>query len=325
MRRLNWDAEFYSDLLMGKAFTITEPAEISLDGQKRKSLYGPQSPLYGTNYEDEQAFIERYRCNCGEFKGRIFEGETCPICGSKVEYKDSDINMTGWISLGENRIISPYYFNVLSSAIGKTAFPDIIYAKYKVTTDGNREKLTDDDLDTSPSSPFSGIGVDAFFENYENIIHYFKNLKKNKADTFDLLLRDKRCVFTSHIPIASTLLRPQSITNDTFYFNSIDKLVNTAYNLSENLKNCVEVERDYILQRLQIKVNNMWDIYFEELNGKTGLIRGELLGGSINYSAREQHCVHSIVICYQKTYLIAGTYHNLNILTQGGNTLEGNG
>ena len=286
MHRLNWDATFYSDLLLGKAFIITEPAEISLDGQKKKSLNGPQSPRYGTTYEDEQAFIERYRCRCGEFKGRIFEGEICPLCSTPVEYKDSDINMTGWISLGANRIISPYYFNVLSSAIGRTVFPDIIYAKYKVTTDGNREKLKEEDLETAPSSPFAGIGVDGFFENFETIIDYFKNLKKNKSDTFDLLLKEKRCVFISHIPIASTLLRPQSITNDTFYFNSIDKLVNTTFNLSENLKSCVEVERDYILQRLQIKVNAMWDIYFEELNGKTGLIRGELLGGSINYSAR---------------------------------------
>ena len=60
------------------------------------------------------------------------------------------------------------------------------------------------------------------------------------------------------------------------------KLVNTVYNLSENLKNCIDVERDYILQRIQIKVNAMSDVYFEELNGKTGLIRGEMLGGSLN-------------------------------------------
>lgn len=117
MRRLNWDAEFYADMLKGDAFIITEPAEISLDGTKHKSLYGPQSPLYGTSYEDEQAFIERYRCQCGEFKGRLFEHEICPICGTPVEYKDSNINVTGWITLGDNRIISPYYYNVFLSDI----------------------------------------------------------------------------------------------------------------------------------------------------------------------------------------------------------------
>lgn len=270
LKRLNWDAEFYSDLLKGDAFIITEPAEISLDGSKHKSLYGPQSPLYGTTYEDEQSFIERYRCRCTGnlgFKGRQFEGEICPICGYPVEFKDSNINVTGWISLGDNKIISPYYFNVLQGAIGKTVFPDIIYAKYKITTDGKRVKPTEEEQDTKPSSPYAGIGVDAFYENYENIIKYFISIKKNKAHTLELLLKQKRCVFISHIPVASTLLRPQSITADTFYFNSIDKLINTTFSLSENLKNCIDVEKDYILQRLQTKVNDMWNIYFEELNG----------------------------------------------------------
>lgn len=286
MKRLNWDSEFYVDLLRGTGFIITEPAEVTVDGTRQKSMYGPQSPLYGTTYEDEQSFIERYRCRCGAFKSRQFEGEICPICGSKVEFRDSDINVTGWISLGNNKIISPYYFNVLQQAIGKTVFPDIIYAKYKINTDGRVERPKDDDSDTKPSSPFAGIGVDDFYENYENIITYFMNQKKNKTRTFELLLKQKRCVFISHIPIASTLLRPQSVTSDTFYFNSIDKIVNTMFSLSENLKNCVNVEKPYILQRLQTKVNDMWNIYFEELNGKDGLIRGEMLGGSLNFTSR---------------------------------------
>lgn len=285
-KRLNWDATFYADMLAGNAFIITEPAEVSLDGSKRKSMYGPQSPLYGTTYEDEQSFIERYRCECGAFTSRQFEGEICPICGKPVEFKDSDINVTGWITLGNNRIISPYYFNILQSAIGKTVFPDIIYAKYKITTDGRREKPTEDDYDTQPSSPYAGIGVDAFYDNYENILIYFKSIKKSKAHTIDVLLKEKSSVFISHIPVASTLLRPQSITSDTFYFNSVDKIINTTFSLSENLKNCIDVERDYILQRLQTKVNDLWNIYFEELNGKDGLIRGEMLGGSLNIWVR---------------------------------------
>lgn len=285
-KRRNWDADFYFDLLNGNAFIITEPAEISLDGTKQKSLYGPQSPLYGTNYEDEQAFIERYRCRCGEFKSRQFEGEICPKCGTPVEARDSDINVTGWISLGNNKIINPYYHHKLVSAIGKNIFPDIINAKYKINTDGKREKPKEEDLDSKPSSPYAGIGVDEFYNNYETILEYFKSVKPGKSSTIDLLIKDKRKVFTSHIPIASTLLRPQSVTSDTFYFNTIDKIVNTTFSLSENLKHCIDVERDYILHRLQTKVNEMWNIYFEELNGKEGLIRGNILGGSLNFTSR---------------------------------------
>ena len=286
LRRLNWDVEFYNDIIQGRGFIISEPAEVSLDGSKHKALYGPQSPLYGTSYEDEQSFIERYRCKCGEFKSRLFEGEICPICGHKVEARDSDITFTGWISLGDNKIINPYYFNILQSAMGKAVFPDIIYAKYEITTDGKRVRPSEDSEEGERLSPFSGIGVDEFYDRYEEIINYFKNHRKTKVRTLNLLLKQKESVFTSHIPIPSTLLRPQSITADTFYYNTIDKMINTAYSLSENLKNCIDVEKDFILQRLQTKVNSMWDVYFEELKGKDGFIRGEILGGSLNYTSR---------------------------------------
>lgn len=290
IRRINWDALFYSNLIDGSGFIITEHAEVALDGSKKKAMYGAQSPLYGTSYEDEQSFVERYRCQCGAFKSRQFEGEICPICGTPVEARGSDINVTGWITLGDNRIINPYYFNLLSQTIGKTVFPDIIYARYKITTDGKRVRPTEDDMDTKPSSPYAGIGVERFYENYDAIIDYFISIKKNKKHTLEVLKKEKGKVFTSHIPIISTLLRPQSVTNDTFYYNTVDKLINTAFNLSENLKNCIDVERDYILQRLQTKVNGMWDIFFNELNGKDGLIRGDLLGGSLNYTSRNVIC-----------------------------------
>lgn len=290
IRRLNWDALFYSTLLDGTGFIITEPAEINLDGTKKKAMYGAQSPLYGTTYEDEQSFVERYRCQCGAFKSRQFEGEICPICGTPVEFRDSNINTVGWISLGDYKIINPYYFNLLSQTIGKKVFPDIIYAKYKITTDGKRVKPTEDDFEGEPSSPYAGIGVARFFENYDTILDYFASIKKNKKHTIETLKKEKCKVFTSHIPIISTLLRPQSVTSDTFYFNSVDKLINTSFSLSVNLKNSIDVESDYILQRLQTKVNGMWDIYFSELNGKEGLIRGDMLGGSLNYTSRNVIC-----------------------------------
>lgn len=284
--RRNWDSDFFYDLSQGDAFIITEPGEITLDGTKQKSLYGPQSPLYGTNYEDEQSFIERYRCQCGAFKSRLFEGEICPICETKVEYRDSNINITGWISLGDNRIISPLYFQLFCNAIGRQIFPDIIFARYKITTDGKRERPEEGDLDEEMSSPFAGIGVDAFHYRYEEILDYFAAQKKNKKHTFDVLKQQKRNAFVSHIPIPSTMLRPQSITSDTFYYQSIDKLINTTFSLSENLKSCDNVERDYIIHRLQVKVNEMWNLYFNELNGKTGFIRDKILGGSINFTSR---------------------------------------
>ena len=157
----------------------------------------------------------------------------------------------------------------------------MIFAKYKITTDGMRTKISPEDYDTEPLSKYSYIGVDEFYNNFEEILEFFKVKKKNKAATFDLLLKQKRAVFTSHIPVYSTMLRPQSVTSDTFYFGGIDKIINTLYSLSEYLKNCLDIEADYILQRIQTKVNKMWDLNLDMINGKEGLIRDSLLGGSL--------------------------------------------
>lgn len=277
--RRNWDADFYDDIISGRGFIISEPAEITLDGVKRKSLLGPQSSLYGSSYEDEHSFIERYRCDCGAFIGKKFEGHICPKCNTEVTFKDSNVNITGWICLKNgNKIISPYYYQVFMNAIGKNIFPDIVNGKHKVNKDGERIAVTEDDFEQELSSPFAYIGIDQFYNRYEEIIEYFKMTRSKKADTLDRLLKEKRNVFVSHIPIMSNILRPQSITSDTFYFNTIDKLINTLYTLSTNLENCEEVERDYILQRIQEKVNGIWDIAFETLNKKSGLIRSEVLG-----------------------------------------------
>lgn len=286
IKRLNWDVEFYKDLCTGNGFHIQEPSGVSIDGIKKKAMYGSMSPLYGTTYEDEQSFIERYRCDCGEFKSRLFEGEECPICHTKVRYKSSNINVTGWISIGLEKVINPYYYALLQKVIGKKPFDEIINAKNKVTTDGQRSSISSNDVDIVPASPYSFIGIEKFFENYEEIINYFKSKKKNYAHAFDNLIKEKRQVFTSHFPIYSTMLRPQSSTSDTFYFSSIDKNINTLYSLSTQLKKCEEIEKEGILGKIQIRLNKMWASNLDMINGKEGWIRDQLLGGSINYSSR---------------------------------------
>ena len=296
IERLNWDVEFCNDILNGNGFIISEPATISLDDSKKKTLYGAHSPLYGTSYEDEHSFVERYRCRCGEFKSRLFEGEICPICNTPVEYRDSDINITGWITLAEHRAINPYYYRVLSQAIGKSIFPDIVTSRIKVDTDGHTSIPKREELDYVPLSEYSGIGIEMFYEKYTEILEHFKTVKKNKVKTFDILLNEKHKVFTSHIPIYSTMLRPQSVTADTFYFGGIDKEINPLFTLSEQVKTCTELERHFILGRIQARMNSMWDIIFEDLNGKDGLIRDQLLGGSLNNTSRNviipDHTLH---------------------------------
>lgn len=294
--RLNWDIEYLKDLTTGNGFLITEPATFSVDEEKMKSINGSRSILYGTSYEDENAFIERYRCKCGAFTGKLFEGEICPICGKKVEYKDANIEFTGWISLGNNYVINPYFYNRLSSLIGKNTFAEIINRRSTVDVNGIIGISQSDDGE-KPKHPYVGIGLIDFRLKFEEVMKYFKSKKPKKAEEFDRIISESSSVWTSHIPVYSTLLRPQSFTSDTYYFNSIDKHINPIFSLSEKLKNPELIDRYLILSRIQIRLNKLWDINFDLLNTKDGWIRGQVIGGSL-----EEYSWVS-----RKTALIAGT------------------
>lgn len=287
--RRNWEVDYIYDIIHKRGFVISEPATINEDDIKQKSLYGARSPLYVTDYEDEQAFIERYRCKCGEFKGKQFLGETCPLCETKIEFKDVDIGFTGWIALGNNFIIMPYYYNLISDCMGKGILQEIIETKNKVDTDGNiikastiQEILSKD----KPKHPFIGIGLIEFRNRFKEIMEFFMKTKKNKAKIIKRLLQERSNIFVAHIPIYTTLLRPQSATTDSYYYNSVDRNVNPLFNLSEKIKNCQDIEKDFVLCRIQKRVNKIWDLNFDLLNGKDGFIRDQILGGSLNETSR---------------------------------------
>lgn len=283
IKRRNWEIDYMQDIISGRGFTIREPATVNVDDINKKSLHGSRSPLYATDYSDEQAFIERYRCKCGEFKGKQFEGETCPLCGTKIEFKDVDIGFTGWISLGKDHTIQPYYYNLMNDCLGKNTLNEILDTKNKVDTDGNIIKAESlQDIIGKAKHPFVGIGPTEFKNRFIEIMTFFKNTKKNKSDAIENVMKEKNNVFTSHIPVYTTLLRPQSATSDSYYYNSMDKNINPLYNLSEKIKVCQDIERDYVLNRIQRRVNKLWDLNFELLNGKDGLIRDQILGGSLN-------------------------------------------
>lgn len=321
IRRRNWDVDCCMDLQLGIGFLITDPAEFTVDETKKKSLNGPQSPRFGTSYEDEQGFMERWRCECGEFKGKLFEHEICPYCNKPVEFKDVDVEQTGWIPLRGRKVINPAYYRILASIIGTTAFTDIIVSKQKIDKDGKCTALSEEDFETvKPTSPFVGIGITEFYNRFEEIMDYYKRVKKAKASSIDLALQEKGKVFTSFIPVYTTMLRSQSITSESYYFTGIDKQINPLISLAINLEDCAKIDEAMILNNIQKRVNAIWEFNFELLNGKDGIFRDQLLGGSINHSARKQCTLRAFVeIQIKKLFLcgkhLLGLNYQANVVT----------
>ena len=289
--KLNWDEECELDFFNGNGFEITEPA---IKGKNQKSMYGIQSPLFCSDWSDEDAFIERYSCECGETRGKVFEGETCPSCGSVIKFKDVDLSITGWIKLYNNYIIHPIFYNKLASVIGTKQFLEIIEFNKTVTRDGQLV-LKD------PTKPYSGIGLIEFKEKFDEILEYYKVKKKNKIDIIEEIEEEKDKVFASCIPVYSSVLRPTSFRGDSFFYSTIDKkynsifastrLLNDAELFEERRKKWKKEKRERmdiptILGSVQKKLMELWELIFEQIDQKDGHIKSEILGGMINFSAR---------------------------------------
>lgn len=289
--KLDWDKECEKDFITNKGFEIIEPAFKGKEGKEEKSLYGIHSPLFATDWEDEDAFSERYSCKCREMKGRVYEGEICPICRTKVVFRDVDLKITGWIILHNHCVIQPIFYKMLKSIIGDKAFSEIIEPEKDMTRDGQIVRK-------GGKNQFKGIGLIEFRDRFDEIMDYYRDKKKNKRELINEVMREKEKVFTHCIPVYSSVLRPVSFKGETYFYNSIDRKYNAIFSLSRLLNNTSLIalkkkknkkfksDESTILVSVQKKLMELWELIFEQINQKEGHIKEQILGGRINFSAR---------------------------------------
>ena len=312
LEKLNWDVECRKDIITKRGFFVTEGIinkttkkkqeidedEFVLDKKNArkatrkptKAYGGIHSPRFATDFEDENAFEERYSCKCKRTKGRVYEGKVCPYCGTKVEFKDVDLSMTAWIRLKGHYIIQPSYYSMLESIIGRKVFPDII--RYDVEVDENgmvTSKPTD-------SNPFYGIGMIEFRNRFDEIMDYYFIKNKKKQDLIYEIRREKNKVFASNIPVYSSVLRQLVFTNESIKFTTIDRKYSTIYadsvlltdaDVRKKSKRKLATKDDSeILSIIQSTLVELWGLIFDQINQKKGHIKNQILGGRINFSNR---------------------------------------
>lgn len=283
--RMNFETECYHDIIEGRGFLITEQPFSDVDKSIR-NMGGPRSPLYGTTYGDNNEFMDRYHCKCGKYIGAMFEGEICPECGTKIEFTDVDILYTGWLNFTPYKIINPIYYLKLQSALSKKGLENIIANDNLINSSGIIRKHNEP-LEVKRSMlTYHNIGLQAFYENYEEIMTYFKGKRKQKADLIDQLITLKDIVWTSKLPVYSTVLRPQGVTSESFYFSPIDRQVHPLTSISLNLKTANEIEVPLYLYQAQMRANELWQTNFSLINGKYGWPRSNVIGGCFNHTGR---------------------------------------
>ncbi len=291
IERLNFDAEYIKDMTTGNGFRISEKTTLSsIDNEKDKAMFGLYSPLYGTDYSDEQAFVERYSCKCQNIKGKMFEGEICPVCKTKVEYKDINIKFTGWLDFGNHKILSPFFYEVLNKALGTekkvNILKTIISSKQMVDINGVRSRYDPETMGEMVTHPYVGVGLTFLREHFLEILDYFEKKKPKNHDRIQMLRDELPKVWTSHIPVYSTFMRPMATTSDSLYYTEMDKQLSPLLTISQKIADAAPIEVDNMLTRAQERVQAYWDINFKLINGKPGWIRQQIAGGSLNFTAR---------------------------------------
>ena len=283
--RMNLESEYYWDEMMGRGFLIKEPPFSDIDKSIR-TMDGPRSPRFGTTYGDNNEFMDRYRCKCGKHIGAQFENEICHECNSPIEFKDVDILTTGWLNFYPYKIINPIYYQRLQSALSKKNLENIISNENIITSSGIIRKHSDSIEVKKSMLTYHNIGLKEFYDNYEEIMIWYKSKRKLKAELIDSLIEDKDYVWTSKLPVYSTVLRPQGITAESYYFSPIDKEVHPLTNITINLKKASPIEVPLYLYQAQMRANQLWSLNFSLIDGKHGWTRSNVLGGQFNLSGR---------------------------------------
>lgn len=286
---LDWDKECQMDLRSGLGFVVSQPPFTN----DTKNDYGIQSKFFGTDFGDDDAFKERYSCKCGNLKGKLYEGEVCEDCKTKVELVDVDLNKYGWIVLTQYFVIHPMAFKFIDSVIPKPGLMGIIAYNNKPDKNGN-VKVGEIDK----KHPFNNIGMLEFRERFEEIMLFYLKKNKKRAPVVKALLENKNKLFVHSIPVFSSVLRPFLVRGDSLTTNKFDTCYNKIYS-SVNAINKSQQDNSIISKKkriaiptyaklfnLQKSIMELWGLCFDNLDSKTGHIKDGVLAGRINFTAR---------------------------------------
>jgi hypothetical protein len=267
------------------------------DKKNEKVYNGLQSTFFSSDFSDDMAFAERYSCKCKKYIGKMYHGMMCESCNTSVDFNDTDLSKTGWIVLDHFAIMSPIYAAKLADALGtadgEKIFNKIIEVDYD---DVGSTKFSDKDTNLAKKHPYIHKGMIWLQENMMEVLDFYEKRKPTKYKIFKELKDDIGILFTSSIPVYSSVLRtelPGVKGNKLFklkintIFQSIIRIVNfiNKYPLSEidsHKINSINIQ----LADIQGYMLDIFDETYKELSGKKGIVLGKVMGGRYNYSAR---------------------------------------
>jgi hypothetical protein len=289
----DWDSLCKDQIASGIGFRITEKGKTDIDLEP--GFFSIHSPLFGTDWKDDHAFEDMYSCKCGYYSGRRYmDKETvCPKCGYPVRYIHTNLKKTGWFILDRNYIINPAMYKKLGWFFSEQQ----LYQMVKFVPEQERIKYID-----TKSSPFYGIGMIEFYERFDEILDwYYKKNKKHDGYSFFRIHRSE--IFVHCIPCYNMALRKWVQRNGDIKYSDEDKIFMKLFSdhklLNDNFewqrrvdyrknkrKDTSYLRKENILHRIQKYVIDLWDMSFNTVSRKEGIINEQILGGRLNFTAR---------------------------------------
>ena len=280
--------------------TVVEQKRFSDDGLFSRRIFGDMDSK------------EEYSCECGHLHGKFYEGTICPKCGKAVEFIGLNIDKCGWIDLSLKKykedgtvdesgtkykgthVIEYIPHAQLEKIIGRDNLFRIIhtYNTIDITGDINNSEL-EKIRNSSPEAKYYHIGIDSFYDNYTEVLDYYYNLRCNgssdgKYKKLYEFLKNRDEVFTDKIPVISIILRPAMRTEDGLKLDDINiKYQNILKNM-EILKDntLIDIIRNATIEQLQAEFMLLSEEILEAIKSKSGIIRNQICGTRINFSAR---------------------------------------
>lgn len=281
---------------------------------------------------------EEYSCDCGHLHGKFYEGTVCPKCNSPVTFIGLSIDKYGWIDLSLSKynedgtiarkgngchLIEYIPYAQLEKVIGRDNLKMITKSFGVITVEGAlNEAALKEARGVSSESKYYYSGIEGFYENYNEILDYYYNLRGCKETELYNFLQNKEEVFTDKILVVSIILRPAMRTADGLKLDDINiKYQNILKNL-EMLKDAgtMKIIHDSTIEAMQAEFMMLSEEVLEAVKSKSGIIRNQICGTRINFSARNiispekiGYKIDELVVPYS-TFLELYKFEIINIL-----------
>lgn len=329
LRYQNWELIHYDQTMKGSAITLSNKEGVKYE--KRKIVPqegGIYSDTMGKLVDDDTNIYE-YSCsaNCRHLIGRIYEGQTCPLCGEVVKRNfGGDIQRNGWINLDSYKVMIPSAYAKIRDLIGPQVLDDILSFNDNIDLQG---KIIIGSLENDKKHPFSKIGMIEFYKRYEEIISYYGKMKKKPRET-EFLIKFKNRIWESKISVLSQPLRPAFINSSekAIKYDGINAIYSIIINNAALIAKA-QITNQYMninkyLFTIQGELFKLYDTIVQKLDGKKKLFRRKIQGTKMSWSSRmvitantgRTYGVDNIVISY-KAFLELYYFEIINCLKRG--------